>query len=143
MTQLIRMVRGIRAHCGVFMTKMMCRVNGLRLHRLHMVLVPIMIVGVITGGTYAKKGIATNDTLLTTIKEKSIGDMTDGEFRYFFEYQKDIDDFNPCDDKFLKEVAQKEVKEMTQNEFEYFDEFILDCDNVDPCFITTVPANKR
>lgn len=83
--------------------------------------------------TSARNRIITKDTLLTPILEKRIEEMTDGEFRYFFEFQKSIDDFNPCDDNFLKEVVQKEIKEMTQNEFEYFNEFILGCENVVPC----------
>lgn len=108
------------------------RSNSLQLHRLTITLLAILVT-VSADGVFAKNRSETIDTLLTTIKEKSISEMTDGEFRYFFEYQKEIDDFNPCEDNFIKGIAQKEVKEMTKNEFEYFDEFILECDNVDPC----------
>jgi hypothetical protein len=88
---------------------------------------------VLTNQVNARDRIVKTDTLLATIQEKRICEMTDGEFRYFFECQKDIDDFNPCDDKFLRDVFQKEIKDMTPNEFEYFDEFILECENVVPC----------
>lgn len=92
-----------------------------------------IVAFVSTGSICARDRIVKTDTLLATIQEKRICEMTDGEFRYFLEYQEYIDDFNPCDDKFLKDIFQKDIKDMTSNEFEYFDEFILKCDNVVPC----------
>jgi hypothetical protein len=92
-----------------------------------------IVVFVSAGPVCARNRIVKTDTLFANIQKKRICEMTDGEFRYFFEYQKDIDDFNACEDTFLKDFFQKEIKGMTQNEFEYFDEFILECENVVPC----------
>ena len=69
------------------------------------------------------------DTLFQRISQKSISQMTDGEFRYFFPLQKNNKNYDRCHDPLLNELKKKLVSEMNQNEFDYFIEFVFSCFN--------------
>jgi hypothetical protein len=76
--------------------------------------------------------VCKTDTL-KLIQLKSIGEMSDGEYRIFDECLRKCGKCNPCEDKYILKMKNKNIKEMNNNEYDYFSEHFWDCDSIKPC----------